>query len=131
MTAQLRAVFDKMSSALILELYLADTPLSEELKNYAEELAGLTEKIQLETIRLSDTDSAPVKTEDLPCVRVCRKDGEWSGLAFHGVPGGHEFTSFVLGLLRLFLDFTTRRDPASRWMRKRCQTCGKHQEQSI
>ena len=98
MTAQLRTVFDKMSSPLILELYLDDTPLSLELKNYAEELGSLTEKIQLKTIRLSDTDSAPVKAEDLPCVRVCREDGEWSGLAFHGVPGGHEFTSFVLGL---------------------------------
>ena len=36
--------------------------------------------------------------EDAPCVRVFRADGSWSGLAFHGVPGGHEFTSFVLGL---------------------------------
>lgn len=98
MTAQLRTVFDKMSSPLILELYLDDTPLSMELKSYAEELGSLTEKIQLKTIRLSDTDSAPVKAEDLPCVRVCRANGEWSGLAFHGVPGGHEFTSFVLGL---------------------------------
>lgn len=98
MTAQLRTVFDKMSSSLILELYLDDTPLSMELKSYAEELAGLTEKIQLKTIRLSGADSVPVKAEELPCVRVCRKDGEWSGLAFHGVPGGHEFTSFVLGL---------------------------------
>ena len=26
------------------------------------------------------------------------KDGNDTGLAFHGVPGGHEFTSFVLGL---------------------------------
>ena len=31
-------------------------------------------------------------------MRVYRKGGDWSGLAFHGVPGGHEFTSFVLGL---------------------------------
>ena len=94
MTAQLRSVFDKMSSPLILELYLEDTPLSMELKSYAEELARLTEKIQLKNIWLSD----PVKTEELPCVRVCRTNGEWSVLAFHGVPGGHEFTSFVLGL---------------------------------
>ena len=35
---------------------------------------------------------------DAPCVRVCRADGSETGLAFHGVPGGHEFTSFVLGL---------------------------------
>ena len=34
----------------------------------------------------------------MPCVKVHRADGSFSGLAFHGVPGGHEFTSFVLGL---------------------------------
>ena len=33
-----------------------------------------------------------------PCVEVCLTDGTPTGLAFHGVPGGHEFTSFVLGL---------------------------------
>ncbi len=31
-------------------------------------------------------------------MRVCLEDGSQTGLAFHGVPGGHEFTSFVLGL---------------------------------
>ena len=35
---------------------------------------------------------------DAPCVEVFRSDGSFTGLAFHGVPGGHEFTSFVLGL---------------------------------
>ena len=33
-----------------------------------------------------------------PCVRIYRQDGTWRGLAFYGVPGGNEFTSFVLGL---------------------------------
>ena len=31
-------------------------------------------------------------------MEVYRQDGSYTGLAFHGVPGGHEFTSFVLGL---------------------------------
>ena len=31
-------------------------------------------------------------------MEVCLKDGTPTGLAFHGVPSGHEFTSFVLGL---------------------------------
>ena len=31
-------------------------------------------------------------------VRLLKADGSYTGLAFHGVPGGHEFTSFVLGL---------------------------------
>ena len=29
---------------------------------------------------------------------MCQADGTTTGLAFHGVPSGHEFTSFVLGL---------------------------------
>jgi thioredoxin reductase (NADPH) len=33
-----------------------------------------------------------------PYVEVCQADGAPTGLGFHGVPGGHEFTSFVLGL---------------------------------
>ena len=31
-------------------------------------------------------------------MEVCLADGTPTGLAFHGVPSGHEFTSFVLGL---------------------------------
>ena len=31
-------------------------------------------------------------------MRVFTDDGNDTGIAFHGVPGGHEFTSFVLGL---------------------------------
>ena len=38
------------------------------------------------------------KSNLAPCVRVFSEDGIDSGIAFHGVPGGHEFTSFVLGL---------------------------------
>lgn len=89
MLAQLNAVFARMGSALILKLELDDRPVSAELKNYMEELSSLTEKLSLE-IRQGG--------EDAPCVRVCRADGSETGLAFHGVPGGHEFTSFVLGL---------------------------------
>ncbi len=37
------------------------------------------------------------RRRSFPVVRIFR-NGEDTGLAFHGVPGGHEFTSFVLGL---------------------------------
>ena len=47
-------------------------------------------------------DPAGVLPEALPCVRMCVADGDGdvrpTGLAFHGVPSGHEFNSFVLGL---------------------------------
>jgi len=88
--AQLNTVFSRMEQPLQLELYLDDRPVSEELRAYMTKLATFTDKLAVEEKR----DEA-IKT---PCVRVCRTDGTWTGLAFHGVPGGHEFTSFILGL---------------------------------
>ena len=87
--AQLNTVFSRMGSSLILKLELDSRPVSAELKNYTEELSSLTDKLSVEIAEGG---------EDAPCVKVCKADGTWTGLAFHGVPGGHEFTSFILGL---------------------------------
>lgn len=91
MTAQLKNVFSKMGNSLVLKLYLDSTPLSEELENYMNTMAALTDKLSVEIVK-NHTE------QETPCVRVFRKNGMDTGLAFHGVPGGHEFTSFVLGL---------------------------------
>ena len=89
LVGQLNAVFARMENPLVLKLELDERPVSAELRTYMEELAKLTEKLSVE---ISSGGG------EAPCVRVCRADGSWTGLAFHGVPGGHEFTSFVLGL---------------------------------
>ena len=81
-----------MKKKLILKLFLDDNPISAELKNYIEEMAQCTENLYVEVADNSESE------EYLPCVSVCYEDGRKTGLAFHGVPSGHEFTSFVLGL---------------------------------
>lgn len=91
MLAQLNAVFGKMESKLVLSLGLDSRDSSNELKHYMEELVKLTDKL---SIRLEEN----VDEKEAPYVKVCREDGSYSGLAFHGIPGGHEFTSFILGL---------------------------------
>lgn len=92
MLAQLEAVFSKMQQPLVLRLFLRDDALSAELRRYMQQLAELTNKLSVQI------DGDPQQEQALPGVRVCRADGTDTGLAFHGVPGGHEFTSFVLGL---------------------------------
>lgn len=91
MLAQLNAVFGKMESKLVLSLGLDSRDSSNELKHYMEELAKLTDKL---SVRLEEN----VDEKEAPYVKVCKEDGSYSGLAFHGIPGGHEFTSFILGL---------------------------------
>lgn len=92
MKAQLDAVFSRMAQPLILKLFLDNRTVSKELLQYMTALAELTDKLSVEIAESSNEE------EELPCVRILRNDGTDTGLAFHGVPGGHEFTSFVLGL---------------------------------
>lgn len=91
MIAQLNTIFDRMASNLKLKLYLDDREVSSELKHYMEALSELTDKISTEIVSEDDGTLRP-------CVKVAYEDGTYTGLAFHGAPGGHEFTSFVLGL---------------------------------
>ena len=91
MISQLNMVFERMEHPLLLKLYLDDSHTSEELDEYIETLSGLTDKLSFEMVK----DTGDVK---LPCVKICKEDGTETGLAFHGVPGGHEFNSFILGI---------------------------------
>lgn len=92
MRQQLDAVFERMERRLLLKLYLDSRPVSAELEHFITTLAAFSDKLSVQVAQRGDGQ------EDAPCVRVCLEDGTPTGLAFHGVPGGHEFTSFVLGL---------------------------------
>ena len=90
MCAQLETVFERMENPLVLKLYLDERLVSKELQGYVEALVAMTDKLSMELV----TDN---NVEFTPCVKLY-KDDTYTGIAFHGVPGGHEFTSFVLGM---------------------------------
>nr|MBR4281329.1 FAD-dependent oxidoreductase [Clostridia bacterium] len=92
MRQQLDTVFSRMAHPLQLVLYLDERSVSTELEHFMTELASMTDIL---TVRVAERSAS---SQDTPCVRVCQQDGSWTGLAFHGIPGGHEFTAFVLGL---------------------------------
>lgn len=103
---QLDVVFGRMARPVTLRLDLDGSPLSAQLDGFIGELAALSgDRIAVERhTAAADAayDPAGVLPEALPCVRMCVADGDGdvrpTGLAFHGVPSGHEFNSFVLGL---------------------------------
>ena len=92
MRQQLEGVFSRMARPLVLKLHPDSRPVSGELAQFITALSGLTSKLSVETAPLQAPDTGA------PWVEICLEDGTSTGLAFHGVPGGHEFTSFVLGL---------------------------------
>ncbi|MCB4906260.1 FAD-dependent oxidoreductase [Bifidobacterium pseudocatenulatum] len=104
---QLNVVFNRMSRPVTLALELDDTPLSTELRGFIDAMVALSGgKLKSVVVdgeyEKDDTGRAVFDVEHvLPAARPCVRmvvDGEPTGLAFHGVPSGHEFNSFVLGL---------------------------------
>ena len=92
MKAQLRTLFERMQGKAILKLYLDKREISRELESYMRELASISNNLAVD---VADDNAS---SDFAPCVSLCRADGTETGLAFHGVPGGHEFSSFVLGI---------------------------------
>lgn len=104
---QLNVVFNRMSRPVTLALELDDTPLSTELRGFIDAMVALSGgKLKSVVVdgeyEKDDTGRAVFDVDSvLPAARPCVRmvvDGEPTGLAFHGVPSGHEFNSFVLGL---------------------------------
>lgn len=62
------------------------------MESFISALVAISDKLELEVCDRQAQETFA------PCVEVCSADGTPTGLAFHGVPSGHEFTSFVLGL---------------------------------
>lgn len=87
---QVEPILAKITSVVTLQVHGNDTDLSKELQEAAQEIAALSEKIKVQTV--------PQSPEDIPYLSLLKGENTDTGIAFHGVPGGHEFTSFILAL---------------------------------
>lgn len=110
---QLDVVFGRMIRPLVLRVETDASSLSNQLEGFISELCALSggkltmEKV-VDQVAIDDACVIPGDASDgslpalRPCVRLCTVDDNGTitptGLAFHGVPTGHEFNSFVLGL---------------------------------
>lgn len=93
--AQLQGVFARFENKVVLAAELSGgDAVSAELKNFLEEIAELSEKIELRF----GVPAGAEATELCPCVTICDANGNSRGASFHGVPGGHEINSFIIAL---------------------------------
>ncbi|MDH0960701.1 alkyl hydroperoxide reductase subunit F [Pseudomonas chengduensis] len=89
--AQLKAYLEKVTLPFEIVASLDDGAKSQELLGLLQDIVGLTEKITLKT----DGNDARRPSFAL------NRPGEDTGVAFAGIPMGHEFTSLVLALLQM------------------------------
>lgn len=86
----LKPVLDRFEKPITLRLYKDDSELSYEDEKLLKELASLSDKV---TYEMKNAEPGLEHT-----ISIVRNDGTEAGLYFHGVPGGHEFNSFILAM---------------------------------
>lgn len=86
---QLKGLFAQLGKRIDLRLDASEHSKQAELVQMLEEIAGTSSEIQLVH---TETHSS------VPSFSIA-VDGRESGAAFRGIPGGHEFSSLILGIL--------------------------------
>ncbi len=86
---QLKSVYATLDRAIDLRVRPSDHAQQGELVELLEGVAGTSDQVSV---------TVEGEPSDVPRFAVLR-DGEATGVAFTGIPGGHEFTSLVLAIL--------------------------------
>ena len=67
------------------------------------DMSSLGEKLNVEIYKKSENPEmeSKINADKLPVVALLDKNKNYSGVKFHGVPGGHELNSFILAIYNL------------------------------
>ena len=97
---QLAPIFERFENKVKILAVLDEQPLSDEIKSFLEEFVSLTNKVELEVLKKGQDEEREkqINATVFPTFAVLRNDGSYTGIQFHGVPGGHEINSFILAL---------------------------------
>ncbi len=101
---QLKGIFAKMNSEVTLVSIVDESVAkSVELRDFLLDIAELGDKLHLELYKKGENPEmeAKINADKFPVVSLLNAQGEYSGVKYHGVPGGHELNSFVLAIYNL------------------------------
>lgn len=99
---QLKTYFDKIVEPVEIVSFLGNCSKSEELDSFLLEVDAISDKLNY-TKKLAGEDKALEEKVGItrPISFTLLKNGERTGINFYGIPGGHEFNSFILAVLGL------------------------------
>lgn len=101
---QLEQVFQRLQRNMtIVTVVDPENDKSLELQGYLQEIEPLSPFIHLKSVKKGEDPALEEKLQikRYPVAAFLDENGEYSGVKFSGVPGGHEINSFVLAIVRL------------------------------
>ncbi len=99
--AQLTNIFARFQNRILLVAILDESSeVSTELKGFLFEISSFTDKIGVEFFNKGEYPATEknINATIFPTFAILDPDGRYTGVQFHGIPGGHEINSFVLAL---------------------------------
>ncbi|MEG0372055.1 MAG: thioredoxin family protein [Clostridium sp.] len=102
--SQLKDVLSKLQKEVTLVTIIdPENNKSIELKDLAIDISSLSENIKIQVYTKGENldIESKINADKYPVLSLVDSDGNYSGVKFHGVPGGHELNSFVLAIYNL------------------------------
>lgn len=99
--AQLKGVLSKFENNISLVSIVDESNAkSIELRDLVLDIADLGAKVEAIIYKKGENPEIEEKVhaDKYPIVAILNKDGDYAGVKFHGVPGGHELNSFILAM---------------------------------
>ena len=101
---QIKSILSMMEKEVTLVSIVDETmEKSIEFMDLILDMASLGKKLNVEIYKRSENPEMEVKinADKLPVVALLDENKNYSGVKFHGVPGGHELNSFILAIYNL------------------------------
>ena len=98
---QLKGVLSKFENNISLVSIVDESNAkSIELRDLVLDIADLGDKVEAIIYKKGENPEIEEKVhaDKYPIVAILNKDGDYAGVKFHGVPGGHELNSFILAM---------------------------------
>lgn len=101
---QLKSILAKIENNIsLVSIVDENNSKSLELRDLVLDIGDLSDKISSIIYKKGENAEmeAKVHADKYPIVALLDKNGNYSGVKFHGVPGGHELNSFILAIYNL------------------------------
>ncbi|MEF9934124.1 MAG: thioredoxin family protein [Clostridium sp.] len=102
--SQLKDVLSRIESKVTLATVIdGENEKSTELLDLAIDIASLSDKLEVIAYEKGEDTGFEEKihADKFPVLSLLNSNGDYSGVKFHGVPGGHELNSFILAIYNL------------------------------
>lgn len=102
--AQLKGVLERVEKPVTLVSIIDESNAkSLELRDLIVDIGALSDKLKVELYKKGENKEIEEKihADKYPIVALLDEENNYSGVKFHGVPGGHELNSFILAIYNL------------------------------